>query len=584
MDNRIPKIIKDFVSRNSEDSQIDFLSFNDWLSLRDNLSDDWIVIAQRGKLTKYSDLFTTSCLIQADKEGINKFLSNSNWFINTTFGIPNKYQEPYEGGEYDDGLVGFLDDVKYTPFVFLRHFNKIIPERFEIIQHFLLYHNAYWVEEKSEYHSIDEYGNIITLLKHNRDFENEKESILVDVHSLKDYLAVKNSYLARFHDHRRRSKEDISKFIGGKFVTHVLKNNNSHFELDLRTDIQYDEVKSTSRLLGKDLVMPYDEPISHEITFEKDDSEYLDFIVSRDYKGKVVTSTCNPDKLSNYFTDKGTLHFLTPIYFKRELLQKYYAEPSKYDISEGQINFLNIWGIEYDITAEKLIQVYLGDVGQNLPYSEQLHWRQYNVVPKGTISNHRFEKDFLVKFSPPKIEEAPVTYLKQEFERTQKIFSRTYGEELFKTLIKHDLHFSETLRIPLSEEWKELDEQILSISKMTTDSFNGNILSKLTGKKIGDLNSENTRINGLTGLFYEFILQKIGDKEIANKIIEPFNMIQAMRSSSVAHRKSKEFIKTLEKYKLIKLNNEDKMRRIVISLISSFKLLNKQITSGNSMS
>lgn len=91
----------------------------------------------------------------------------------------------------------------------------------------------------------------------------------MDVHCLKDYLAVKNSYLARFHDHRRRSQEDISKFIGGEFVTHVLKNDNSYFELDLRTDIQYDEVKSTSRLLGKDLVLPYDEPLSHEITFEK---------------------------------------------------------------------------------------------------------------------------------------------------------------------------------------------------------------------------------------------------------------------------------------------------------------------------
>lgn len=53
-------------------------------------------------------------------------------------------------------------------------------------------------------------------------------------------------------------------------------------------------------------------------------------------------------------------------------------------------------------------------------------------------------------------------------------------------------------------------------------------------------------------------------------------MIQAMRSSSVAHRKSKEFIKNLEKYELTKLSNEDKMRKIVINLISSLKLLNKK--------
>jgi len=583
MDNRIPTIIKDFVSKNPNDTQIDFLSFNDWLSLNDNLSDDWVVIAQRGKITKYSDLFITSCLIQADSEGVEKFLSNSNWFISTTFGIPSKYQEPYEDEEYDDGLTGFLDNVKYTPFTFLRHFNTIIPDRFEIIQHFLLYHNAYWVEEKSEFHSISENGDIITLIKHTTDFENEKERVLVDAHCLKDYLAVKNCFLARFHYHRRRSSQDITNFIQGKFVTHALKNSNSYFELDLSTDIQYDDIKSTSSLLGKDLVSPYDEPISHEITFEKDESQFLEFIVSRNKKGKEVTSTCNPDKLSNYFTDKGTPDFLTPVYFKKELLQKYYAEPKKYEVSEGQIGYLNIWGIEYDITKENLIQVYLGDIGQRLPYSEQLHWRQYNVVPKGKISTHRFERDFLVKFSTPEIKEAPVSFFKQELEITQKLFADLYGDKLFKELSKNDLHYFDTLHIPLTDEWKELDEQILNISKITTDSFNGKVLSKITGKKIGDLSSGNTKIKGLLGLFYEYLLQKIGKQEIVDAIVEPFNMVQAMRSSSVAHRKSKEFVKTMNKYELSKFSNEDKMEKIIIGLITSLKLLNEQSKAGNNV-
>lgn len=184
---------------------------------------------------------------------------------------------------------------------------------------------------------------------------------------------------------------------------------------------------------------------------------------------------------------------------------------------------MDIWGIEYDITAEKLIQVYLGDIGQRLPYSEQLHWRQYNVVPKGKISNHRFERDFLVKFSTPEIEETPISFLKQEIEKTQIIFKGIYGEELFKTLNKNDLYFFETLRIPLTEEWKELDEQILSISKITTDSFNANILSKITGKKIGDLSSENTKINGLTGffmnLFYKISVTKKLPMQLLNLLI-----------------------------------------------------------------
>ena len=576
MDNRIPTIIKDFVRTSPKNSQLDFLSFNDWLSLEDNFSKDWIVVAQRGDITKYFDLFTTSCLISADQTGITTFLSNSNWYINTTFGIPNKYQKPYEGEHYDDGLVALLDGVLYSPFTFLRHFNKIQPDRFEIIQHFLLYFNSYWVADKSEYHAIDELGKIIVLAKHILDTENEKESIVIDSHSLKDYLAVNNSYLARFHDHRRRSPEDISSFIKGRFITHVLRNENSFFELDLRTDIQYDDIKSTSRLLGKDIVFPYEEPISHEFIFEKDENEYLDFITNRNKNGKEVLSTCNPEKLSNYFTDKGTPHFLTPIYFTRQLLQKYYAEPKLFSITEGHISYLNIWQIEYDTTNEKLIQVYLGDIGTRLPYTEQLHWKQYNVVPKGKISTHRFQRDFLVQFSSPEIEEAPISFFKQEFELIQKNFKKKYGVNLFKELNTNDKHLYETLHIPITDEWKELDEQILGFAKVTTDSFNENLLSEITGKKIGDLNSKNSKINGLSGLFFEFLLQQLVDEKIVERIIEPFNIIQSIRSTSVAHRKSKDLDKTLEKYNLKQLSHEDKMKVIVLKLIASFKILNEQ--------
>lgn len=212
-----------------------------------------------------------------------------------------------------------------------------------------------------------------------------------------------------------------------------------------------------------------------------------------------------------------------------------------------------------------------------------MHWRQYNVVPKGKISAYRFERDFLVKFSTPEIEEAPVSFFKQELEITQKLFADLYGDKLFKKLSKKDLYFFDTLHIPLTDEWKELDEQILNISKITTDSFNGKILTKITGKKIGDLSSGNTKIKGLLGLFYEYLLQKIEKQGVVDAIIEPFNMIQAMRSSSVAHRKSKEFVKTMEKYELSKLSNEDKMKKIMIGLISSLKLLNEQTIAGNNV-
>lgn len=575
MDNRIPSIIKDFEKTNPNKSDIDFLSFNDWLSENNSIQKDWIVFAQSKEVGKLKDYFITSCLIKVDDESIKKILSDSHWFINTEFGIPEKYQKPYENEEYDDGLLAELNGVIYSPFVFKRHFNGYVPDRFQIIEHFLLYYNCFWIEEKNEYQSINDKGEIKTIIKYIKN--SKEETFLIDTHTLKDYLAVKGVCLARFHDHRRRSVNDISNFLKGEFKTYELSNSESFYELDFRTDIQYDNIKSTSRLLGKDVIKPYSKPESHEWSSEKDQNDFLDFIIGRDENGKEIKSNCQPSKLSNYFVDKGTTHFLTPTFFKRELLQKYYSEPKKYDTSEGSIKYLNFWRIEIDLTEENLIQVYLGDIGRNLPFNEQLHWRQFNVVPKGKISNHRYKRDFLAEFASPELEEAPILHFKQAFETLQERFKLLNEQVLFKDLAKDDQHLFSTLHIPVTDEWKELDEQILALAKVTTDSFNYKPISKLTGKKIGDIGINGKPIKGLLALFYEFLSITIENEDYINSLITPFNMVQSLRSSSVAHRKSKELDKTLKKYKLDKLSNEQKFKTIIIELTKSIKAISNEL-------
>jgi hypothetical protein len=570
MDNRIPSVIKDFIKSEPNGDGVDFLSFNDWLSKRENESQDWMVIAKSYRKDDYEDYYTFSCLIQANDKSLKKFLSNCHWYINSEFGIPRKYQTPYVGESYDDGIKAKKDGVIYHPFTFHRHFNGYIPDRFELIDHFLLYYNCFWVEDKKEYQAIDDDGEIKTIVKYIK--TETEETFLVDTHTLKDYLAVRNLSLARFHDHRRRSKKDISTFLKRDLETYKLTNDNSYLELDLRSDIfQFNDVKSASRLLGKDIVKSYSKPKSHKWSENIYTKEFLEFIIDRDENGKEVKSNCDPEILSNYFTDKGTPHFLTPVYFKRELLQKYFAEPKKYIVSELSVEYLSFWGIEISTTNENLIQVYLGDIGRSLPYNEQLHWRQYNVVPKGKIAEHRYKRDFLVEQAFPEIEEAPITHFKETFELVQKQFKLYCGHVLFKELAKDDQHLYSTLHIPLTDEWKEFDEQILALAKITSDSFNNEILKNLTGKKIGDNDKNGKPIKGLLALFYEFLNKIILDDEYRDSLIQPFNMLQALRSSSVAHRKSKELESALVKYGLKELSNEQRFKHIIIELIKSMK-------------
>ncbi|WP_203296534.1 hypothetical protein [Luteirhabdus pelagi] len=573
MDNRIPKIIKDYQKSNTKNSEINNLSFNDWLIQNNDFQDDWVIICQTKKL-EFEDYFTISCLIQADDDSLKNFLSDSHWFINTEFGIPEKYLEANEEIDYNQIIKAELNGVLYYPFTFRRHFNNYIQDKFQVIEHFLLYYNCFWVQKEMVYKAFYRNGELKTIVKCLIN-ENE-ETYLIDAHVLKDYLSVRKVYLARFHDHRKRSKVDITDFLNSNFQTYELKNDNSFFDLDIRTDIQYDKIKSMSRLLGKDIIKPYENPESYSWSLQNEENEYLDFIIGRNENGKEIKQSCDPDGLSSYFVDKGTTHFLTPIYFKRELLQKYYAEPRKYNISEHSIEYLNFWRIEIDITKEKLVQVYLGDIGRNLPFSEQLHWRQFNVTPKGKISNHRYKRDFLVEFASPEIEEAPITYFKQEYKELNAQFKLLHGSYLFKELAKDDYHLFSTLHIPVTNEWKELDEQILGLAKISTDSFNLKILSSIIGKKIGDKGKNGKSIKGSLALFYEY-LSSLTNVEELEVIITPFNMLQAFRSSSVAHRKSKALEKTLKRYNLEGLSNEKKFETILMELINSFKVIKERL-------
>lgn len=574
MDNRISPVIHDFIKSKSSNDELYFLQFKDWFDKKENQSNDWTIIA-RSTEERTESLFTVSCLIESNADNLKTFLSNSEWFININFGIPQKYRVPYEGERYDDGLVAEKDGVIYSPFTFYREYSNYIPSHFQVIEHILLYYNCFWVEKNNEYQSINEDGEVKTIIRRIKD--SNQEIFMIDTFTLRDYLAVKGAYLARFHDHKRRSSIDISTYLSEETETRICQSDNYYFSLDLRTDIQYNDIKSTSRLLGKDVIKPYKSPKPNELFRKKTNSEYLDFIITRDEEGEEICSTCNPDILSNNFEDRGTPHFLTPVYFKKELLQKYYSEPTRYETSDFSVSCLCLWSIHIDITKENLIQVYLGDIGQRLPYKEQLHWKQFNVVPKGTISEYRFKNDFLVQSSSPEISDAPIAYFKEAFEKLQDTIKLHYDDSIFLELSPNDRHLYTTIHIPLTEEWKEFDEQILCLAKITIDSINCNLLERITNKKIGDLDTNGKKIKGGLALLNEYILTIVSDNSYADFLITPFNTIQAIRSSSVAHRKGKEFEKSLSKYKLEKLNNVEKFKKVVIDVVKSMEGITRHI-------
>lgn len=563
MDNRIPSVIKDFVKQevSEEIEGLNHLTFVDWIGRKEHLVSDWTIIARYDNTKDEEHYSTISCFASPPKVDTKEVLfSKETWDVKSDFGIP--YLDEDLNGEWC-----FYTDVKkekehvtLKPFVIRRNFSSYIPSRFELIQHFILFYGAFWVEDKKEYQTIEESGEIISIIKHNRNSEKD-EVIYINTRYLRNYLSLTKSYLVRFHDHRRKSKHNMP-FDNKEFA---YKDTMFSFRINVSNTSDFKDFISFSRLLGKDIIEPFNKPILRFFD-ETEEQEYASFIYGVNENGENIESLCNEKSLSNYNEDTGRVHFLTPVFFSKSVLLKYYSEPKKYIATSHNVECLCLWEISIDITIEGVVQVWLGDLGR-LPYKEQLHWKQYNVQPIGTISKHRFENDFEAKFSSPSIEESPIYHLINAYNELNVLTEKLFLYKIFLELTKDDTHYIKTLRIPLTEELLEFDQQILAMAKIFCDSLNIKLLEGISKKKIG------VEIKGTIALL-SLSLEKIGiSTDKVNLIVEAFQAIQSIRSAGTAHRKGGNFRKALEKYNLNSLTNENKIKELTIRLYNSIQMI-----------
>lgn len=187
-----------------------------------------------------------------------------------------------------------------------------------------------------------------------------------------------------------------------------------------------------------------------------------------------------------------------------------------------------LWGLRMDNNHERYVIVHLGYLSY-LTYKEQQYWRTFNVAPEGKISNTAFRRGFLGQFTNP---EKSDLYFKQKFQSFQENWQNKFGWKLFQPLSKDDEHHLKTLRIPLTNEQKEFDEQILSLTKILVDSLNEKGLVK--GIKVNKKDPK-----GLDKL--EAFLKSKGKEFV--ETIEFLRNLQRLRSVGVAHLKGKNYDK-----------------------------------------
>jgi hypothetical protein len=526
------------------------LFFRDWHKyIRSTFgTEQWVIVYahyrnSNGKKAYYSALIP--------KDAKERVLGESDWDLLLGWGRPGRI---YYGKTNEEKYFRFGDDNGIEPFVIYRSFPGTGMKSYpEISEEFRYYFNLYHDTKSNKYIAFDEDGEpeeVISI---------DEDEVKIKLKYIKEFLAIKNMYLVVFFEHDRDSIYSL-KELGLNKISKIIKGDKfiyNYYTTNLEFIQEGEKTKAFARVMGKKLIEGLKNYQPPSILLGTEKKKYISFIINTDNEGKEVEYSCNPKKLSNYFgANPGAPHYLTPVFFKKEVLGKYYADPNRFSVEDG---YLRGRGLRMDNNHKKYVIVFLGDIGY-LSQKEQLYWKSYNIPPDGTMSKVAFKRGFLAQFADPQKEDLVFKY---KFKNFNNKWFKKFGWYLFKPFLKQDEHFYISLRIPLSENQSEFDQQILSLTKLLIDSLNEEEISKSITKEKDQ--------GGITKL--EKYLQ-------ANKVPSGDNRIIFLRGlqdlrDGVGHRKGKKYLRGASYFKLNERNFSEIYKEILNQAIELLDFLEK---------
>lgn len=418
----------------------------------------------------------------------------------------------------------------FEPLIINREFHGMRPDYVEISEEFRLFHALYHDHKTNQYIKIDDAGNeeIIIVVR--------GEEVDIRLKEILQFLAIKEMYLSIQFDFREIvpfSLDELGLEEGGDEVREDLMCWGLHYG-----NMGHRDEGAFSRLWGKRLVKPMSNEKSGFWGFAKEEPEkHLDFIIAVDEDGNDVLHTSDPNELADYFGgNPGAPHYLTPVHFRKQVLDKYYQQAQKFSVEDCYLRCGSLWGFQMDNQHDDQVCAWLGDLGRDLPYVEQLHWKAHNISPKGTISAPYFRRQILNQCTNSnRLEDR----FKNCYSRLSHISQEKLGWQILKPLREGDQHHLSGLRIPANNEQREFDELTLSLTKIMIDSINEKELGKLVPEE------QRKDIKGTI-----MLLERVFHLNAAENYKEQIGFLrnlQELRSSSAAHRKGSSYKKLMAK-------------------------------------
>jgi len=461
---------------------------------------------------------------------IPKLVKNSRgWDISIGDGVPAIWTS-WPNGLEKHTYTAFGNDSGIEPLVIRRSFYGLRSPFNELCQEFRLYHNLYQDQSRKRFVLTDRNGDEHEAARYGDNFFEIKTDLLLE------FCAAKQIALAIYFDGFRDSKTTLAELgIDESRINHE----EERYEYSLAV-LPFDsftktEIRTTGHISGKKYILPRPIPLESSRTPEA----YQEFVIGTDPTGKPIRFTCDPEQLANFFGKNPTApNYLTPVFFRAEVLSKYYGDPQKYSVEDGILRCGGLWSMRIDNDHSDCVVVWLGDLGRDLSEAERNYWLSFNILPEGRkISETSFRRNIRAQFADP---QKPDLLFKHEYNYFNRTFRETRGWDFFLPLHQDDEHFLTGLRLLPKDNQAEFDSQLIALTKVLVDSLNEKEIAKgLTTLKKDD--------KGITKL--ERFFQERGTTGYEPHV-KFLRVLQDLRSRSAAHRKGSSYDKLIADLKM----------------------------------
>ena len=460
------------------------------------------------------------------------------------------------------------------PLVICRQFSEVKENYIEISEEFRLFHNLYHDRKTDTYIKIDDAGTEkkVIIVKPNE--------VQIRLQEIRQFLSIKEMYLSmlfEFDEYSTYSLQELglSETKQSEFTRRDLMFCRHHYyavSASLSSFSSYQGLRSASRLRGRRLIKPLPKSKSGFGDFAVERKQYAEFIVDVDDDGDKIYHTCDPDKLDDFPGENSEVAWkLTRVHFRKQVLDKYHNEPSKYGVEDSIVRCSSLWSMRIDNHDPEKVCVFLDDLGISLPHAEQLHWRAYNILPEGGVSETFYRRMVLGEWASS---DQPDILFKQSYEQLQKVCGEYLGWQLLKPLGSEDKYRFQRLRVPVNDEQCHFDDLVQDLQTILIESIDVKRLKRLfpEAERVNLKDKRSIEILGEILNFYSV--------EDADHRVSFLQKLQALRSKGSGHRKGSDYQKIANYFGVYDLGQREAFFEILKQALDVVEFLTFVVRSG----